>query len=395
MSIGTVSRGVLPIALIVLATATTVVVATEFIVVGLLPLIAQDMNISTATAGYLVSAFALSASLLGPPLAWVTSAQPARRVMTVTLLFFAGTNLAGVLWPSFSTLLALRVVQGAMLPVFLGAGASAVTSLAIPERRGFALALANTGFAAGVVIGLPAGVALANNGLWTPPLVALAIASLAAAALVAVLFPAIDDRTPPSQPFAQLLGRWPFLVHLALSTAVFTAMFAAYTYLTVWLQQIAGLAPFGVARALFGFGVAGVLGNAAAAFVADRRPLRATLIAATALALAVAGLSMTDRAGSRILLFALWGVAHTASVVLCQVRVTLAGRSAPAFAMALNISAANLGIALGAALGGWVVTRWSVNAIGWGPLGLLPVIAGFVVMLAARQPGAGSRKRKT
>jgi predicted MFS family arabinose efflux permease len=127
-----------------------------------------------------------------------------------------------------------------------------------------------------------------------------------------------------------------------------------------------------------------VLGNSAAAVVADRAPLRATLFAATALALSAVGLSLTDQNESRLPMFIIWGIAHTANVVLCQVRVTLAGRSAPAFAMALNISAANLGIALGALAGGWVVTRWGIDAIGWGSLGLLPVIVGLVATLAAQ-----------
>lgn len=78
-------------------------------------------------------------------------------------------------------------------------------------------------------------------------------------------------------------------------------------------------------------------------------------------------------------------MAHTAAVVICQVRVTLAGQSAPAFAMALNISAANFGIALGAAIGGWVATRWGIGAIGWGPVGMLPLIVGLAATLGARQ----------
>lgn len=71
-------------------------------------------------------------------------------------------------------------------------------------------------------------------------------------------------------------------------------------------------------------------------------------------------------------------------MTLCQVRVTLAERSMPAFAMAMNISAANLGIALGALVGGWVVTRWGVNAMGWGSLVLTPVMLGLAALLGVR-----------
>jgi predicted MFS family arabinose efflux permease len=75
------------------------------------------------------------------------------------------------------------------------------------------------------------------------------------------------------------------------------------------------------------------------------------------------------------LLLGVWGAAHTAAVTLCQVRVTLAGGCAPAFAMAMNISSANLGIALGAAFGGWVVEGVGVHAIAHGAACLVVVVA--------------------
>lgn len=189
-------------------------------------------------------------------------------------------------------------------------------------------------------------------------------------------------------PFAADAG---FQLHLLLSVTVFAAMFAAYAYLAVWLQQVAGLGPRGIALALAGFGAAGILGNTAAAFVADRAPLRATWAATAALTLAVLGLSLTTHAGWHGLLLAVWGTAQTANVVLCQVRVTLAGRASPAFAMALNIAAANLGIALGALAGGSVVTRWGIDAIGWGPLGLLLPVTALALAIALRQPTSIAR----
>lgn len=135
---------------------------------------------------------------------------------------------------------------------------------------------------------------------------------------------------------------------------------------------------------LAGFGVSGVLGNAAAAHLADRVPLRATVLAIVVVAAAATGLSLVEQSPMRLTLLAIWGFAHTACVALCQVRVTLAGHSAPAFAMAMNISAANLGIALGALVGGWVVARWGINAIAWGTLGLAPVVIGLAIALASQ-----------
>jgi MFS transporter, DHA1 family, inner membrane transport protein len=382
------ATGELPRALVVLAAASAIVVATEFIVVGLLPVLSRDFSVSTAVAGWLVGAFALSASLLGPPLTAAASSLPPRHILIGTLLLFAGGNLAVLLQPSFGTMMVVRMVQGAALPVFIGAGAATVTLLAPPNRRGRSLALANTGFAVGVVVAMPAGIALAENDLWMPSFVALACLAIAAIGLVMAAFPRTQDRDGPltGKSWHVLLDAR-FVTHLALSVAVFAAMFAPYTYLAAWLAEHAGLTNRGIALALAWFGAAGLLGNAAAARVADSAPLRATALAIAATIVAVVGLSFVENRAGHVLFLAVWGVAHTACVTLCQVRVTLAGRLAPAFAMAMNISAANLGIALGALVGGLVVERWGINAIGLGALCLAPIIFGLAAALATRRKG--------
>ncbi|MBV9456756.1 MAG: MFS transporter [Bradyrhizobium sp.] len=378
----TIATGAMPRALIAIVAANTVIVATEFIVVGLLPILARDLKISPAAAGHLVGVFALSAALFGPPLTVAAGRLPSPRILIGALLLFAATDLAAVLWPQFSTIAAMRILQGAALPVFISVGAATVTELAAPERQGRALALANTGFAAGLVIALPAGVALARSGVWTPSFVALAVASLLAALLLIAIFPDARSTALPHVARAIDLLRSPaFSLHLLLSVAVFTAMFAAYSYISVWLAEIAGLNNGAIALALAGFGAAGLVGNTMAAGIADQAPLRATVVAVTVLAFAVFGLSLVTAPAPRIALFLLWGIAHTACVALCQVRVTFAGRPAPAFAMAMNISAANLGIALGAAAGGWMIGHHGINAIGWSSLAVLPAVA--ILALAA------------
>lgn len=373
----------LPLALFVIIASSAVVVATEFIVVGLLPILSSDFGVSTAAVGELVGAFALSASILGPPLTLATAQASTQRIMIGVLLLFAAGDVAVLLWPDYGVMMAARIVQGAALPVFISVGAATVSRLAPPERYGRSLALANTGFAIAVVFAVPAGVALAENGLWAPSFVALAGLAMVAVGLVAAAFPVVaDEAVPRAGVSARLLVEARFILHLALSVAVFTATFAAYTYLTAWLAERAGLSNLQIALVLAGGGAAGLLGIAAAARVADDAPLLTTVLAVAVVALAAIGLSLVEATMPRLLLLAVWGVAHTACVTLCQVRVTVAGRSAPAFAMAMNISAANLGIALGALAGGWVVARWGVNAIGWGSLSLAPFVLGLAAVLA-------------
>lgn len=364
-------------ALVLFTLASTVVVATEFIVIGLLPVLAGELDVSLAEAGAFAGAFAFAAAVIGPAVTLAVSAWDARRVMAWSLTIFAVGNVLAVVAPRYGILLAVRVLQGAVLPVFISVGAAALLALAPPHRRGRALALANTGFVLGTVLAVPAGVLLAHDGAWWQAFLALALLAVLAGGLLLARFPAVAGAPPPSiREQAHLLRQPRFVSHVVLSVASFASMFAAYTYLAAWLEEGAQLSRHGVAAALAWFGAAGVIGNLVAAKVADRSPLLGTVVTVTAAALAVFVLARVPATGPVLAaLLGVWGAMHTAAVTLCQVRVTLAGGAAPAFAMSMNISSANLGIALGAGLGGIVLDAWGIRAIGWGAIALLGVVA--------------------
>ncbi|HEY4250518.1 MAG TPA: MFS transporter [Roseomonas sp.] len=374
-------------AMMLLAPTVTIVVAAEFIVVGLLPLVAQDLRIPLAQAGALTGWFAFSAAVAGPFVTLLASRLSPRLILVATLLLYAATNAVVAVAQDFHLMLLARVIQGAALPGFVSVGAAVVTRLAPPSEQGRGLARANIGFVLGVLLALPAGVALAQGGNWRLPFLALAIASLPMAALVAWRFPAMPGGQAAS--FAgqlRLLRRPVFLAHLGLSVALFAAMFAAYTYLGAWVEQALGLPAAGVALALFLFGAAGLAGNGIAGRVADQGPLRASLVAILIL---VGAVNLAAIAGGSALLAALplaiWSIGHTASVTLGQVRVTLAGRDAASFAMTLNISAANLGIALGALGGGWVIDGHGIGAIGLAPIGFAILALPLAILIARRR----------
>ena len=382
-SAGDRSDAALKRALLLLAPTVTIVVAAEFIVVGLLPLVAKDLHIPLAQAGALAGWFAFSAAVAGPFVTLFAARLSPRFVLTATLLLYALGNLVVGLAHDFTVVVLARIVQGAALPAFISVGAIVVTRLSPAHAHGKDLARANIGFVLGVLLALPAGVALAEGGDWRLPFYVLAAGSLPMAALVAFLFPHI----PPNK--AKMLGaqlgllRQPlFLAHLGLSVLLFGAMFAAYTYLGAWIEEALGLSGLGIAFVLFLFGIAGLFGNGIAGRVADRAPIKATVIAIIVL---VASVNLASLSHGSWLLAALplafWSVSHTASVTLGQVRVTLAGKAAPAFAMTLNISAANLGIAVGTVGGGNLIDRYGIEAIGIAPIGFAAAALALVILI--------------
>lgn len=369
-----------------LTPAIAAVVGSEFIVIGLLPRIASDLKLPLVGVSQLTALFALAAAVAGPPVTLFASRYAPRRVLIVTLLLFAMTNAVLAVASSFPLMLMARIAQGAALPAFISVGTAEVARLAPVEARGSALARANLGFVLGVLLALPAGIALAQAGDWRVPFVVLAILPMPMALGIHAWFPrAAASTVPTASSQLDLLRRGPFLGHLLLSIALFAGMFSAYTFLGAWLEGGLGLHGSGVALALLGFGAAGLVGNSLAARVADRLPLLATGIAVVALAASVNAATWVHGIVAAILPLAIWSVAHTAGVTLSQVRVALAGAEAPAFAMTLNVSAANLGIALGASAGGWAIDRWGMSA-----MGVMPGLLAVVVLLIAHALNTGA-----
>ena len=366
--------------------ATAVVVATEFIVIGLLPQMARDLQISLPSAGHFVAAFALGSAICGPLLMIPASRLEPRLAMVAALLPFALGNGAAVALPGYWTVLAVRILEGAALPVVVSIGSAAVAALAGPGREGRAVSLIYIGVVAGIVVAMPVGTVLGDAIDWRFTFIILGGFALIAAAVLVVGFPRLGAEPTGIIGEAAVLRQPMVHVHLMLSALIFAAMFAPYTYLAALLEG-AGLNGAQTAAALMGFGLAGIPGNAIAGNLSDRGATRATAGAALLLAATMAALPFTAASPVFWPLLALWGAVHAGAFLICQIRVMQAAPAAPAFGGALNISAANLGIAAGAATGGELVHRGGMDAaiLGGGALALA------ALALAAAMVRSGER----
>jgi MFS transporter, DHA1 family, inner membrane transport protein len=357
------------LAVSLLTFAMFVVVTTEFVVVGLLPAMASDLNVSLPDAGWFVTWFALAAALLGPPLTMLAGRRNPRHVLAAAAAVFAAGNLAIALAPHYIVVVAVRVLQGCVLPAVASVAIVAAARMAGAGREGWAISLVNIGIVAATVLGVPAGAMMADRAGWAVSFAGLGLLGLISAGLVAVWFPRMEIAEQPSMlTEASLLWRPAFLMHLLLSGVMFTAMFAGYTYIAALLGTVARLDGATIAWALMGFGLAGAFGNWVAGRRVDRDPLAATAWVASALMLAMAAVASAGQGLSVVLVLVIgsWGAAHMAAFVISQVRVMRAAREAPAFAMSLNISVCNLGIGLGATLGGQIVEHYGVGSVGYG-----------------------------
>lgn len=375
---------------VMLAFATGVVVTTEFVVVGLMPEMARDLGVTVAAAGWFVTWFALGSALFGPPLTVVASRLSPRVVLVATLLVFSLGNLLVTLAPSYAAIVAVRIAQGATLPVLVSIGSASIARMAAPGRQGKAVGIVYLGVAIALVAAVPGGVALADVSGWALSFAILSILALLGALVLGTSFPRVEFPAPVLMKAQAAILRQPLVqAHLLLSAVIFTGMFSAYSYLAAFLEAVARFDGSHIAAAFAGFGLAGLLGNWIAGRVVDRRPMATTAGVAVILMLAMSTASLVgDKLVLLLPLLTVWGAAHTAAFLSCQVRVMHAASAAPAFASSLNISACNLGIAIGAVAGGWVVDRLGPGMIGLGG-GALSACA--LVIAVAIQSGGVKR----
>ncbi|QWF19687.1 MFS transporter [Lysobacter capsici] len=379
--------------IILLSAAGFTVLTTEFILVGLLPSLARDLNVSVSQAGLLVTLFAFAVAASGPFLTAYFSRFERKRLFIVVLLLFAASNLIAAIAPNLGVLAFARVIPALGVPVFWALASETAVDLVGQERAGRAISVISFGVICATVIGVPTGTLIADAFGWRAAFVALAIASLLKATLLFVFLP--DSRA--DKPQMKLLEQFQVLRdprvsgHVLLSILLFTGMFTAYTYLADLFERLAGFDGSVVGWALMAFGAVGLIGNTLGGRIVDRNPLAASLIFSVPMAL---GLVLVVPAIHSLPLFALtlalWGITQAALFPVSHVRVMKSAPQAPAFAASLNISGANLGIGVGAMVGGRVIDAIGIGGVGYVAAGIVAasVLLGFVLMSAGERPQA-------
>ncbi|SEG84711.1 MFS transporter [Marinobacterium lutimaris] len=355
------------LSIVILAVAAFVIVTTEFLIVGLLPALSRDLGISVATAGQLVTLFAVVVMLCGPFLTATLAHLNRKKLFISILLLFTGANALAAVAPNIWVLSLARLIPAMALPLFWGTASETAAQIAGPERAGRAVSQVYLGISAAMLLGIPLGTLAADAIGWRGAFALLAALSLLIALLIYLSMPTVktNERVAASHQ-ARILKDPYFLGNVALSVLVFTAMFAGYTYLAEVLESSAGIASGQVGWWLMGFGAVGLIGNWLGGLWVDQKPLLSTALFCLLLALGMAGsMALVEAPLWFALALGVWGIANTALYPLCQVRVMKAASGAQALAGTINVSAANAGIALGAIIGGVAISVWGVANIGY------------------------------
>jgi DHA1 family inner membrane transport protein len=350
----------------IMAVAAFIIVTTEFLILGLLPALAKDLNISISAAGQVVTLFAFTVMLFGPILTAKLARFDRKKLFVALLMVFMASNALAAMSPNVWILAIARFIPALALPVFWGASSETAAQLAGPANAGKAVSKVYMGISAALVFGIPLGTLASDSLGWRGSFWLLSLLSLVIAILMQVFMPRLPaaPKRKEGDKQTQILKEPRFIAHIGLSILAFTAMFTAYTYLADILERIAGIAPAQVGWWLMGFGAMGMLGNHLGGKLVDRNPLGAMVLFLVILGAAMlAAIPLALHHGWLAVSLAAWGIAYTALFPICQVRVMLAGEKAQALAAAMNISAANAGIGLGAIGGGLGIQHFGLPSL--------------------------------
>lgn len=367
----------LPLALLILTLSAFAIGTSEFVVMGLLPDVAGSLSVSIPAAGWLVTGYALGVAIGGPIMALLTARMPRKRSLLMLMTIFAVGNALCAIAPTYGYLMIARVVTALCQGAFYGIGAVVAASLVPEHRRASAVAMIFTGLTLANVLGVPIGTALGQWAGWQAPFWAITgLGVLAFAGLWIVLPNRHDEEHIDIAAEIRALasgGIWAAL----LATVVFdTSMFAIFTYVAPLLGEVTHVPPHGVTLSLLSIGVGLTVGNYFGGRLADWSLSRAL----TLIALAIAVVTLALRWTSPLLVPAelnwfVWGVVMFAAIPALQVNVMRFGQKAPNLVSTLNIGAFNVGNALGAWVGGTVLS------LGFGLLAL-PVTAALLAVAA-------------
>ncbi|MGC0365171.1 DHA1 family chloramphenicol resistance protein-like MFS transporter [Rhodococcus sp. 27YEA15] len=337
----------LPTGVYLLAFSLFAMGSAEFLTAGVLPAVADDLGISLAAAGGLISAFAVGVFLGAPPLAVVTLRWPRRATLVAAQVLFAISLALGLIVDTYPVLLITRFVCGLAYAGFWAVATVTAVGLVSPERTARAASVVVSGLSFAIVIGGPAGAVLSHAIGWRGGFWAVVACTIAGAVATATVLPesTTNDYSTPARELRAMKrpALWIVYVTAVLSTA---AYMVSFNYLAALLHDVTGISIGWIPAILALFGVGAFVGLSIGGRTADRRPTRVLVLGALGILVSSALLALlaADVVAAVILVFAL-GVSGFVLNPAIYGRVFTIAADAPTLAGASTVSAIQLGIA--------------------------------------------------
>jgi DHA1 family inner membrane transport protein len=385
----------MPIGLIALALGGFGIGLTEFVIMGLLPQVAADFQVSEATAGWLISGYALAVVVGALLLTAAVTRFERKPVLAVLMVLFIAGNLVSAIAPDYWTMMIGRIIAALSHGAFFGIGAVVAASMVAPTKKAGAIAIMFTGLTAANVLGVPFGTMLGQAAGWRSTFWAITVIGIISLVGILTLVPKTGSGdAAPGGLRGELRAFRSGQVWLSILVTIlgYGGMFGAFTYIAFTLTEVTGFAASTVPWLLILFGVGLFIGNTVGGKAADKNVDRTLVVVLSVLVVVLVVFALTSsNQPMTIASMVLLGGFGFATVPGLQMRVMKYATTAPTLASGANIGAFNVGNALGAWLGGVTITAGlGYTSPIWAGAGI--TLLGLVVMAFA---AAGAKRNQT
>ncbi|NMM87581.1 MFS transporter [Rhodococcus sp. SRB_17] len=375
----------MPLGLIALAMGGFGIGLTEFVIMGLLPEVSADFEVTESVAGYLISGYALSVAIGAILLTAAVIRFERKKVLLSLMVLFIIGNLMSALAPSYEVMMGGRVIAALCHGAFFGIGSVVAADMVAPNKRAGAIAMMFAGLTIANVLGVPFGTLLGQQLGWRSTFWAITVIGIIAMIGIAALVPTTPANTSNGGLRSELgaFRNKQVWFSIAITILGYGGMFGAFTYIAFTLTEVSGFATSSVPWLLILFGSGLFVGNFLGAKAADRALTKSLVwtLAILTVVLIVFAATAESKIMTVISLF-LMGAFGFATVPGLQMRIMNYASEAPTMASGANIAAFNVGNALGAWLGGITIAAgFGFTSPIW--MGAVVTVVGLLVLLVA------------
>ncbi|WDF45581.1 MFS transporter [Chryseobacterium sp. KACC 21268] len=357
------------------------IISTEFGVIGILPQIAEYYNINIATAGYLLSAFALFIAITGPFTVLFASKFDKKIIMLGAMVLFFISNFFSIFSPPFWILMLLRILPTFLHPAFFSMAIAAAAKGASQKEQMHLTSIIIGGIALAQVTLIPLSTFLASLYSWQVTYAIQGFIILITIFIILKFLPSMPNEKPASfRSQLSILTRPRFISGTLLNLFLITAWFCSYSYFADYLGKEKHMSEKEISLLLLLFGAMGVVSNYVAGKLLGKNMLWTTLFFTAGIfiipfAFEYTGNSFFDVA----FVTAIWGIMYGPCFLIGVGYMISAAPDAKEFANSLQTSFGNLGVSLGTSVGGFFIYRFDISITPWigivfGALAIMAII---------------------
>ncbi|WP_342501875.1 MFS transporter [Bacillus sp. FSL W7-1085] len=369
-----------------LALAAFLIGTIEYIITGIIQMVAHDLHVTTSTAGLLVTSLALSAAIGAPIVIALTINMDRRKILTWTLIIFILSNFITSISHSFEMVMITRILQGISGGTAIVVAMAVATRLVEREKRGTAIGIILMGLSSSLVLGVPIGTFLSSVIGWKGLFAAIGVITLIPLIVVYRRIPSMKEQEPVTLRMQlSILKDKRILLAVAVTLFYVGGYSTLFTYLTPFLQKSANLSITEISGILLLAGICSFLGSSLGGMSADKKGPIFTIFSGITLQIMMLMLLafVTGNLVVMVAVIMIWMIATWSTSPAQQLYLVTLVPKSPDIALSVNTSFIQFGFALGSGLGGIVLSRTSILHLSWISAGTVLLALLMTILMVA------------